>query len=438
MVLIFSHITSPRLQYICNFIFNELLSVDYNITIDSEEFRNFSGIRINYSDTVYEENIFTIRNHRLLFEQHIQQQNTLCFTTHDYKAFFEITDSDWPFDIFAASFYLLSRYEEYIPHEKDSYGRYGHKNSLAFKEDFLNIPLINIWVNDLFKHLSKSYPDITLSYRNDKRVMTKFTFIPTYDIDIAFNYKYKGFLRNIGGFIKTPSLERIKVLIGVKADPYDTYVYLDELHKRTRLKPVYFFLVAARNSQFDKNILPLRNAMWKLIKQHERKYDIGLHPSWQSGADFNKLIKEKEMLEAMADVGSGTITRSRQHYIHFNLPGGYRQLLEAGISDDYSMGYGSINGFRASVASSFFWYDLENDYQTSLRVHPFCFMEANAYYEQRLSSQEAYDELLHYLMTCKQVNGTLITIFHNNFFADTPDFTGWKETYEKFIARVQL
>ncbi len=59
-----------------------------------------------------------------------------CFDINFHKAFFE-TSGDFPFDIFAASFYLLSRYEEYLPHEKDMYGRYAHTNSLAFREHFL-------------------------------------------------------------------------------------------------------------------------------------------------------------------------------------------------------------------------------------------------------------------------------------------------------------
>ena len=68
------------------------------------------------------------------------------------------------------------------------------------------------------------------------------------------------------------------------------------------------------------------------------------------------------------------------------------------MTDDYSMGYGSINGFRASVASSFYWYDLEKERQTNLRIHPFCFMDANSFYEQRQDPQQTFEELIHYLI----------------------------------------
>ena len=78
------------------------------------------------------------------------------FEWNGLKAFFK-TGWDIPFDIFAASFYLLTRYEEYLPHEKDKYGRYAHVNSLAFKENFLHLPLINLWIQELIKLIQQKY-----------------------------------------------------------------------------------------------------------------------------------------------------------------------------------------------------------------------------------------------------------------------------------------
>ena len=100
------------------------------------------------------------------------------------------------------------------------------------------------------------------------------------------------------------------------------------------------------------------------------------------------------------------------------------------------MGYGSINGFRASVASTFDWYDLLKNEPTQLRIHPFCFMEANSFYEQRISASEAYDELMHYCTVCKAVMGQLITIWHNNFLGTDPKFKEWRNIYQRFIAQV--
>jgi hypothetical protein len=186
---------------------------------------------------------------------------------------------------------------------------------------------------------------------------------------------------------------------------------------------------------YDKNISPYSNAMWQLIKRHAKKYQVGLHPSWRSNKNQPILNREKKVLETAAQI---KVTSSRQHYIKLSLPDTFENLIEAGIENDFSMGYGSINGFRASVASSFYWYNLKTEKMTSLKLHPFCFMDANSFYEQHLNAAQAYDEIIHYQEACRKVNGNFISIFHNNFLGTDKQFAGWKEMYVKFISQVPV
>src|SRR6186713_601192 len=151
MLLYNPHIT-PRLSYIVNFVSKELFDEPMEITTDRELFTAYPGAKLNYSDTEIADSDFFIRSHALLFETGIIPRNIECFDLNFHRAFFP-TEGDIPFDIFAASFYLLSRYEEYLPNEKDEYGRYSHVQSLAFREGFLDIPLINIWIQELKKAL---------------------------------------------------------------------------------------------------------------------------------------------------------------------------------------------------------------------------------------------------------------------------------------------
>ncbi len=61
-------------------------------------------------------------------------------------------------------------------------------------------------------------------------------------------------------------------------------------------------------------------------------------------------------------------------------------------------------------------------------------MEANSFYEQKFSSQQALEELKHYSNIVQSVNGTLITIWHNSFLGTARSFKGWKEIYEQFVS----
>ena len=431
MLLLYSYTITPRLQYIVDFIGKELFDEPITITTDKMEFTGFTGPRFNYSGTDYSEQEFFIKAIPLLFETGIQPQPIECFEVNYRKAFFQ-TSGDFPFDILAASFYLLSRYEEYLPYNKDEYGRYAHTNSIAFKEHFLRLPLVNIWLQGLKDALKLKFPSLVFKRRN-------FKYLPSYDIDIAYSYAEKGFLRNMGGFVKAIQKnkwglvkERWNVLRNRQKDPFDSYEWLDALHLYCKVKPIYFFLVAQILQGYDRNIPTSSKALQELITYLSYVYKIGVHPSWQSSVNTqNKILKEeKEWLEVIVEK---EIFHSRQHYIKFTLPEGFRRLIECGITRDYSMGYGSINGFRASVASSFYWFDLEKNEATTLLLFPFCFMDANAFYEQKLSPQKAYEELIYYYNTVKKLNGLLITIWHNNFLGTDKEFSGWKEIYELFM-----
>ena len=428
-VIVYSEKITPRLQYITDFIGKEITGNSFELTDDVDVFKNYSGPKINYSGNRINNEQLIINNCPLLFETTIKELNIECFEVKNFKAFFKTT-GDYPFDIFAASFYLLSRYEEYLPHKQDMYGRYAHENSLAYREGFLKLPLINIWIEDFKTTIKRKFSLFPFHF-------SPFTFQPTYDIDEAYSYKHKSWLRTFGGISKSlvkgewsAVKERLKVIRGKAKDPFDCFDWMDALHEKHKLKPIYFFHVAATNARYDKNILPTEPAMKQLIKRHAEKYRMAVHPSWQSGDDETLLEKE---IETLQNITGKKITASRQHYIRFTLPHTFRRLIQAGITDDYSMGYGSINGFRASVASAFYWYDLEKEETTSLLLHPYCFMEANSFFEQKLSSEQAFEEMLQYYHTVKSVNGTMITLWHNTFLGTSELYASWGEQYRKFI-----
>ncbi|QEC67073.1 hypothetical protein FRZ67_07140 [Panacibacter ginsenosidivorans] len=429
-ILLYSTQISTRLSYIIDF-FSKQINDEIIITNDADLFQQTDAIKINYSSSSVTQRELWIQPHALLFENNIQQQKAECFQWNDLKFFFK-SGGDIPFDIFSASFYLLARYEEYLPHEKDMYSRYAHPNSLAFKEDFLHLPLINLWIEEFKKMLKQKFSTFKIYH-------SSFTFLPTYDIDIAYAFRNHPFLKNTLGLSKDLGtanfksyFQRFFAMIGLGGDPFDTYQWLDELHVKYNLQPYYFFLLAENRKGYDKNLSPYTNAMQGLIKTHNAKYSVGIHPSWQSGDDENILKKE---ISIFKNITGKAVTMSRQHYIRMTLPQTYRLLIDNQIKNDFSMGYGSINGFRASVASSFCWYDLEKEEQTPLLVHPFCFMEANSYFEQHYTAKQAAAELQQYHDVIKSVDGDLITIFHNHFVTEQKEWLPWRNMYADFLKR---
>lgn len=429
-MIVYTHSQTPRLQYVVDFI-AQYYGIPFKVTSNEEKYLAAEvACKLNYSFHRLLNNEIWIHPHPLLSESAVRPVKAETFDYAGSKAFFK-TEGDLPFDIFAAIFFLLTRYEEYLPNAKDVYGRYAHTNALAFKEGFLHQPVINIWLEVLRKLLNEKEAECAVQQQ-------QFSFVPTYDIDMAWSFKYKGFKRNAGAMLRHLSqgkfgqiYRRIRVLSNKLPDPFDAFEWMQALHQRYHLNPIYFFLVAHQTGKFDKNISVKSIPFQQLIKDVAMHNNVGLHPSWQSGDLQLLLKKEKGTLET---ISGKSINRSRQHFIRFTLPQTYRRLIDAGIRHDYSMGYGSINGFRASIATPFFWYDLQQETETQLMVHPFCFMDATAFYQLHMTPQDAAKELQHYTETVKSVNGTLYTIWHNNFLGTDPEFEGWKEMYENWIA----
>jgi hypothetical protein len=431
-MILYTDTVTPRLKYIVNFIGNTLFNDSIQITTNATQFNKAIGAKINYSTTTFSTACLHIVPHSLLFETSIQPQIIYCQLQGRTTVFFANVKSDLGFDVFAASFYLLTRYEEYLPHTKDHYGRYAHTNALAYKENFLHQPLINYWLEALKKIVQEKFPQQLFK-------PPIFNFTPTYDIDIAYAYQHTSWKRTLGGIGQSllhghwqQLQERFLVLLKKKQDPFDVYHWLDELHDQHQLQPIYFFLVAQQQKGYDKNNSPSSRALQLLIKRCASQYRIALHPSWKSSAcATEKIIREEKIL--LETISNTSIQASRQHYIQCALPYTYRRLLLCGITADYSMGYATSNGFRASVAWPFYWFDVERNESTTLLVFPFCFMDTNAFYQQQLSAQAAYRQLQQYYNTIKEVNGWMITIHHNHLLGTLPEFVQWKEAYKLFL-----
>jgi hypothetical protein len=147
MIIFFTQYITPRLAYIVKTI----LGKDTIITQDVLLFSNSSLQKINYSSSKFDTESLWIVPIGLLEENTITPQQINFFKWNNLPAFYK-TNGTIPFDVFAASFYLLTRYEEYYDDYKtDAYGNYHHTNSIAFKENFLQVPLINLWINEIEK-----------------------------------------------------------------------------------------------------------------------------------------------------------------------------------------------------------------------------------------------------------------------------------------------
>ncbi len=418
-----------RVHYAMDLVFCDMLGIDCEVTANIENFLQSALPKIHYGNAPLGDELF-LKSVDILFEHDISLQTISATNVDGTIAFFPVYSrrSIMPFDVFAASFYVVSRYEEYLPFVPDKYGRFMPESSCLFEHGLLNKPIVDIWAKMLLGEIKKRYPDI--------RSSRKFEFLPTYDIDAAWAYKHKGVFRTVGGFCrdfldgrKDDVRHRMQVILGREKDPFDSYAFQFDLQNKYGLHPVYFVLCGDYNPN-DKSI-SIRNAAFQnLIKYLGDYAEVGLHPSFTSYAEPERLAME---VQRLSSVLNREVNQSRFHFLHMGLPHSYQRLVELDITDDYTMGYALQPGFRAGTSRAFRFFDMENDTPTNLIVHPFTLMDGTMRDYLALDVSHSFEMAKQLVDEVKKVNGTFCYITHNETLGGQKRWQGWPEMYEKII-----
>jgi hypothetical protein len=427
MLLVYTHKITPRLTYAFRHISLRVLNVPVSFTTTVEEFIAHDSMKISYTKQPLSSELF-IRSHELLFEQGLSDLDIHVQDWGHTKCFFSTSDkSSMPFDIFAATFYLLSRYEEYLPHVKDEYGRFLATESLAFNEGFLHQPVVDIWAYKFKAILQEQFPDFEFPIK-------KYNIQPVIDVPVAYYFKEKGLLRTFGGAVN--DLFRLKLkqfyrrfqsLAGFKRDPYDTFKWIITKQKQNPNKFIVFFLIG-EYSTYDKNININKKRFVSLIKYVADYCKVGLKVSFLALDDKEMLKKEKRTLESTTN---HPLEASRHSFSKLNLPESYRNLIELEIKQDFTMGYINHMGFRAGTCTPFHFYDLDYEVQTPLQINPFHCVDYALL--KRHSLLDKKEDLLRIIREVKNVNGTFVPIFHNYSFSDMDRWKGFRELFRMVL-----
>lgn len=435
MLLIYVPKLTNRLGYTIHVVMRDILQAEFAITTDVAMFENHEGPRLCYGNQHYGGAATPfIKASQLLFETTIDDLDCRFFMVGDTPALFPVfgRDAALPFDPFAAIFYMLSRYEEYLPHRKDEHGRYLSSESVASKHNFLQRPVVDEWAMMLKDVVLQFYPDAQFQKKT-------FTFQLTVDIDAAYCYLHKGVFRTVIGLARDifarndrdAVSQRFRVLRGKEHDPYDTFDYIIEQSDRLKQnKQLLFFPLLGDYGIYDKPTAYYNNEFRQLL-QHIGDYaKLGIHGSYYANTESDRMSRE---IHRLSDILHRTIVRNRFHFLRFEVPKSFEMLSQLGIKHDYSMGYADVPGFRCGTCSIVPIFDLSRNQELEVRMHPFVTMDTTFHTHMKLSPQETIQQY-HILMDrVRAVDGTFSCIFHNQNLCEDFGWEGWREVFEDVI-----
>lgn len=432
MIIVFAHTESPRLTYIFSRVFTDILGVDFYFTTDKEKFLASPAPSINYSTEMLNKGVWIVP-HSLLYDTGVSEQNTEDISSwKGMPTFFSNQQGDIPFDLFAASFFLITRYEEYYAKAFDVHGRYQYTDSIVHRMDCIESPIVDQWAYALKEELLARYPECKFFPRT-------YHFIPTIDVDHPYLYRNKGFIINIicllkdlmkGNFLTFR--ERFFTISFFKADRYFNFKFLLLLYQVQGVKGL-FFVHRGPYGAFDRRYLYPSRRYDKMLREIACGYPVCIHPSYAAAFDKMQLMKEKRELERLID---SRVVRSRNHFLRIRLPESYRLLLEAGITHDYSLLYSSRIGFRAGTSIPFPFYDVEKEQETGLIIHPSAVMDVTLSRDYGFDASQAYEKIREIAAKVKAVNGDFITLFHNSTLSETKEWKNWRDMYAEMIKQL--
>ena len=425
-VKIFTIRDVSRLRYIAELILGEILGLSWEIVTDKRKLGkhpviNYSGVDLNGA--------FKIYPHGLLSETGLHDHKPEVSDWKGLPVFFQApAGSDIPFDIFAASFFLVSRYEEYLRFEPDQFGRFSASQSLAYKNKFLTKPVIDLWARELAKALLSRFQNMTFK-RNLFRSMV------TIDVDQPFVYLGKDLFRSIRGLLQDVSHkagkagERYRTVAKGERDPYDVFDYTFEMFENNGTD-VRFFIPTGNRSSYDKNPSWQNQDFRRLILRISQKFSTGLHPSFIASENYSVLLNEKQRLHSVV---SRDVTLSRFHYIKMRFPDSYRNLIKAGINEDFSMGYPEEPGFRAGISRPFFFYDVNDDRKSGLRITPFQVMDGTLIQYKGMTPEASGELITEMINETRRAGGLFVSIWHNTSLLENPEGKKWRSIFESML-----
>ena len=336
-------------------------------------------------------------------------------------------------DIFAACFFMLTRWEEYVNKNRDYHDRFPAYESLAYKQGFLDRPIVNEYVEELKNKLLKLDNNLKFKTHN-------FNLILTHDVDSLLKYtSFKSGIREIiGAIVKKKDiklaisniLQKIKVSLGIQKDPFDTFDWLMDKSEALGLKSRFYFMSGGVTKYDNRYKIDESKALEVIEKIKKRGHIIGFHPSYNAYNNFEQFKKEKDLLEKTVGL---KITEGREHYLRFEVPTTWQIWEDNGMLVDSSCGYADKEGFRCGTCYEYSVFNILTRKKLNLKERPLIVMEGSFItYQPNIKPTEMEKKIKYLINQVKQYNGNFVFLWHNSSF-NTAQWQKYQNIYERVL-----
>lgn len=346
-------------------------------------------------------------------------------------------------DLIASTYFLISRYEELVRKEiRDVHGRFPGKESIPYRAGFIDRPL----VEEYGKLLRAQLRDVCCNIIEPPKEIQKIYL--THDVDQLAHFRnIRGLMGGLIRGLKRPK-EGNKAFKsyfgGLKFDPWYTFPWLFQQDKmvetnlgRERCEPILFFKSGGGVRKEDKPISNLLSPDFQRLLRSCRRKDIqiGLHTSYEAGINTELIVKEKKNLDRIARINT---IYNRNHYLNAREPEDMQALIDAGITDDFTMSYADMAGFRLGTCRPVRWINPNTRQLSNLKLHSLAIMDVSLsdIRYMYMNAHDAYQYCVQLIDCVESYNGELVLLWHNTTVEKT-DKSYHRKLYKDLIKYLQ-
>jgi hypothetical protein len=331
-------------------------------------------------------------------------------------------------DIIAATLFMLSRWEEMVVPTRDAHDRFPAGASVAYKQGFLDRPIV-----DEYALILQAWLKVLLPQWEPE--IARFSVQLSHDIDTVRSYaNLWSAARGCAGDLlrrhnPQKALRTLRGHLNRTCDPmYQGIFELADLSEKHGLASAFYFM-GAKTSCYDRGYDPSSPWVAQCLRDlRERGHEIGFHAGYYASDDVACFAREKSRVEDV--LGSGP-TGGRQHYLRFRAPDTWRIWEAAGMTYDSTLGYADHEGFRCGTCHPFHPFDLEHERELVLTERPLIVMDRTLRQYRGLTPETGQERILTLAERCRRVNGTFTLLWHNSSLHN--EWVPWAQMYRRLL-----
>jgi len=403
----------PERKYILDVVFIEFLGLDYQLEIISND---YEIILSNNKRLIIKDKFFNNYPNDL---EYLKKEN--------------IPKSIKELDIFAACFFMLTRWEEYVNKTRDLHNRFPAYASLAYKAGFLSRPIVNEYVEELKKKLLELDESLVFKKREFKITLTHDVDAPLLHYNCIKHIKASILdilqRKNIKLFYER-NIDYILTKLKLKNDAYDTFDYLMDVSEKIGVKSYFFFMgkgITGYDNMYSSSHPFIINLIQKI---KNRGHSIGIHPTYDAYNNAIQFKKEKEELEKNLQT---KIEFGREHYLRFDVPTTWQIWEDNKMKWDSTLSYADKEGFRCGVCYEYSVFNILTRKKLQLKEKPLLVMEGTfSTYQEKIVPEEMERKIMYLLEEVRKYNGEFVFLWHNSSFR-TDEWKNFAKIYEKVL-----